>query len=728
MAARDDVILVRDRYYILATSALVDERTRVLKHGDTFAIFDRYGDIRTVGTGQQGVFQGDTRMLSRLELRLGSAHPLLLSSTVTEDNSVMAVDLANPDLDLDGEDPRLLARETVHILRAVCLWQRTCCMSFQLHSFGSGAIALPVELAFEADFADMFEVRGTRRTRRGTVLAPEVEQGRVRLAYQGLDGRLRAATLYLEPDPAVLTASGARWDVRLEPGEEQTLRLAVACEVDGEHDRSQPIHFEVARQAQVDRYVASSVSACAIETSNAQFNQWLARSAADLRMMLTEMPTGPYPYAGVPWFSTAFGRDGIITAFETLWVDPTIAAGVLRFLSATQAVDSAPERDAEPGKILHETRRGEMAALGEVPFGRYYGTVDATPLYVLLAAAYFEATRDIALIEQIWPHVEAALGWIERHGDIDGDGYVEYARRSESGLANQGWKDSQDSISHQDGHLAGGPIALCEVQAYVHGAWGGAARLAEAIGRGGLADDHRARARALRERFEADYWIEELGTYALALDGEKRPCRVRSSNAGHVLFTGTASDERAARVARTLMADDSFSGWGVRTLSSREDRYNPMSYHNGSVWPHDNAVIAAGMGRYGMRAPVLELMRGLFDASMFVDLHRMPELLCGFARRVSEGPTRYPVACAPQSWSAGAVYLLLQACLGLSIDAATCTVRFTRPELPDFLDLVHITRLRVGEATIDLELRRYPGNVGINVTRREGQVEVIAVK
>jgi glycogen debranching enzyme len=721
MTASDDVIRVRDRYYIEATSALADERTRVLKHDDTFAIFDRYGDVRTVGTGQQGVFQGDTRMLSRLELWVGGERPRLLSSTVTEDNSVMAVDLTNPDLELGGEP---LPRETIHVLRAACLWRKTCSMRLRLHSFGNRPLDLPVELLFDADFADMFEVRGTRRSRRGTILPAEVGKGRVRLSYRGLDERLRVVTLHFDPPPAALTPASARWDVRLEPGREETLRLSVVCD----DEAAEPLQFEAAHWARVSSFRSISAVACHIDTSNQRFNEWLQRSGADLQMMLTETPAGQYPYAGVPWFNTAFGRDGIVTALETLWVDPSIAAAVLRFLSATQATRSAPEQDAEPGKILHETRVGEMAALGEVPFGRYYGTVDATPLYLVLAAAYFESTGDAGLVEEIWPNLEQALGWIERSGDRDGDGYVEYERRTERGLANQGWKDSPDSVSHQDGSLAHPPIALCEVQAYVHAAWRGAAQLAEATGRREQAEVWRRRAEALRERFEADYWIEELGTYALALDGDKRPCRVRSSNAGHVLYTGTARPDRAEKVCETLMASDSFTGWGVRTLSSRERRYNPMSYHNGSVWPHDNALIAAGMARYGKREPVLAILRGLTDASLFIDLHRMPELFCGFPRRPSEGPTRYPVACAPQAWAAGAVYLLLQAALGIAIDGRAGSIRFDRPVMPESLDWIRIDGLRVGSARVDLELRRYSGSVGVNVLRREGRVDIVAVK
>ncbi|HTE51917.1 MAG TPA: amylo-alpha-1,6-glucosidase [Kofleriaceae bacterium] len=724
MSASEDAIWVRDRYYILATSALADDRTRVLKHGDTFAVFDRRGDVRTVGTGQQGLFHGDTRMLSRLELFVGGARPLLLSSTVTDDNSVLAVDLANPDLDLG--DGLLLARDTVHILRAVCVWQKTCSMRLRLHSFGSEVVRLPLQLSFDADFADMFEVRGTPRERRGDILIPVVGDAAVRLSYRGLDRRTRSAAIRFDPPPELMTASTAQWNIQLEPGQEQVVRVEVTCDDGAGAAAGAVLRFEDARAARVASIGASG--ACEIETSNEVFDAWLRRSASDLRMMLSDTPTGPYPYAGVPWFSCPFGRDGIVTAFETLWVDPDIAAGVLRFLSATQATAVIAEKDAEPGKILHEMRSGEMAALGEVPFGSYYGTADATPLFVMLAAAHLEATGDLALAAMLWPHVERALGWIEKYGDVDGDGLVEYERHTERGLANQGWKDSPDSVSHADGELAHAPIALCEVQAYVHAAWGGAARMAAALGRDDRAAACQARADAVRERFEAAFWCEEIGTYAIALDGAKRPCQVRSSNAGHVLWCGTASPGRAEQVGRALMADDSFTGWGVRTLSARERRYNPMSYHNGSVWPHDNALVAAGLARYGMREPAVAILRGLFEASQHVELHRLPELFCGFPRRPAEGPTRYPVACSPQAWAAGAVYLLLQSCLGLTVDGAACAVRFTYPVLPDFLERVCIRGLRVADARVDLELHRHPGGVGLHVTRREGRVEVFAVQ
>jgi glycogen debranching enzyme len=692
-----------------------------LKYGDTFVVFDSRGDIAPSSGGSAGLFHLDTRYLSRLELLINDMQPLLLGSNLRDDNSAFFGDLTNADFISDRRI--VLEKDTLHILRTMFVWRGTTYQRLAVRNYGDHGIDFRLTLLFDSDFADLFEVRGSRRARRGSANANVRGDDQVVLTYHGLDDRVRRTTLTFDPVPQRLSTDAARYELHLAAGEMQPIFLAVSCDLAEPRPRPFMRGLIAARR----EMRVSTRDMASVETSNDRFNEILCRAAADLVMLMTDTPQGRYPYAGIPWFSTTFGRDGLITALQMLWWSPDVARGVLRRLAAYQAKTTDPLADAEPGKILHEMRGGEMAALREVPFGLYYGSVDSTPLFVLLAGLYTERTGDIETIATLWPAVEAALGWIDGPGDPDGDGFVEYKRASDQGLANQGWKDSQDAIFHADGRLVEGEIALAEVQGYVYAAKRVAARCARRLGREAAASKLEAEARRLAERFEAAFWCPEIETYAIALDGDKKPCRVRTSNAGQVLFSGIANAERAGLIAEGLLQPRFFSGWGIRTVARGEARYNPMSYHNGSIWPHDNALIALGLARYDHKRAIETLFAGLFGAATYMDLRRLPELFCGFERQKGHGPTLYPVACSPQAWASATPFTLLEASLGLQFDPFNGEIRLRNPQLPEFLDEVLLRNLQLGSSRLDLRVRRHNKTVSLDTPRAAGNVRVSIV-
>jgi glycogen debranching enzyme len=567
-------------------------------------------------------------------------------------------------------------------------------------------------------------VRGEKRPRRGIGSSRLVGPADVLFEYSGLDARSRTTALHFDPRPTRLAVNAATYHLDLEPQQVSSLFVAVSCNKPPEFKPARFFRGLLAHRREMRRTTAGAAS---IETSNDIFNEVLCQSMADLNMLTTDTPQGRYPYAGIPWYSTTFGRDGIITALQMLWIDPQAARGVLKRLAFYQATAVDPLADAEPGKILHEMRGGEMASLREVPFAQYYGSVDATPLFVLLAGLYVERTGDEETLAELWPSIEAALRWVDGAGDPDQDGFVEYRRASEQGLANQGWKDSYDAIFHADGRLAEGYIALAEVQGYVFAAKRLAARCAARLGNSGQAQQLDAEAKLLAERFEKAFWCDDLGTYALALDGAKQPCKVRTSNAGQLLFSGMVRADRARLVAADLMRPHSFSGWGIRTVARGEARYNPMSYHNGSIWPHDNALIALGLARYGLKRPVEQVFEGLFHAATYMDLRRLPELFCGFRREQRRGPTLYPVACAPQAWASATPFTLLEAALGLEFDAQRGEIRLRNPRLPAFLNEVVLRDLQLGSSSVDLSVHRHGEDVSLEVLRTRGRIQVSIV-
>ncbi len=696
----------------------------VLKNEETFAILDSRGEICPELQHEAGIFHRGTRHVSRLQLLLWGRSPVVLSSTERGAVGVLVSHLSNNNGDTGGP-----AAMTVHLERSTVLTPTACLQQFCFTSYQDRPIQMPLTLRLDADFRDIFEVRGYHRSERGRT--HRGHDGTLELIYSGLDGEDRLTVLRLSDPIQDVSEDTIELLITLEP--RQTRRLFLVLDF---HPVSIPLgpeeHYHTAMAATVDRFRDARRSAAAVVSDNQAFNSWLMRSFSDVHLLASQVEDGLYPYAGVPWFSCAFGRDGLITARQMLMVEPRLARGVLGYLARRQASVDDPAHDEEPGKILHESRLGEMAALGEVPFARYYGAVDSTPLFLMLAGDYLCRSDDRDFVASLLPELQAAMAWIHRAEATSADGFLRYLRVAEGGLSNQGWKDSDDSIHHADGRLAEGSIALCEVQAYAYGARRSLASILQRLGRCSEAQALLEEAAALRQRFHKAFWRPAIDSYALALDGEGQPCEVRASNAGHCLWTGIATAQAASAIARHLMAPTSFNGWGVRTLDERENRYNPMSYHNGSIWPHDNAVIGMGLARYGHRSEALQILTGLFETASAVPMFRLPELFCGFPRREEEGPTFYPVACSPQAWASASVFGLLEAVTGMSIEreqgSSRVQVRLRNPCLPKGLNLLDINGLRLGEEEINLQFHRSDHDVGVLVRGRTPGVDVLIMK
>lgn len=686
--------------------------THVLKDADTFVVADRNGDV---SGGSDGLFHNDTRLLSTYVLRIDGAAPMLLSSSVSRDNVFFRAHLTNRPLSPLGHPST--PQGLIYIARTRFLFGNRLYERIVCSNFGDQAVVLPAQFEVAADFCDMFEVRGSVRTARGERLPTERLDTGLALRYRGLDGVVRDSYVSFSRAPDASEGDVLRFPFYLPPGARDELYVEVG------HEREEPPSRERFRSAAAQarlRIRARNRRGGRVRTSAPLFNAWMRRSQADLALLTTDLDTGPYPYAGIPWYSTPFGRDAVITALQTLWLDATLAQGVLAFLAKHQAMENSAFMDAAPGKIMHETRKGEMTALRELPFGLYYGGVDTTPLFVMLASAYAERTHDMAFIDRIWPALQAAVGWIERVRAANPYGFLDYARGEQSGLSNQGWKDSEDSIFHRDGGTPPGPIALVEVQGYAFAALRGIASLSHKRGDGDAAEYWQRRASELREKVEKHFWSAERNFYGIAVDGEGRLCDVLASNAGHLLYVGLPEPQRAARVCEQLMHRKFRTGWGLRTLAQGEARFNPMSYHNGSVWPHDSAICAAGMARYGHRDAAVILLREAFEAAVHFD-YRIPELFCGFSRAQDATPVAYPVACLPQAWATGSPFMLVQACLGLSVDVREGALRLAQPRLPAGVEKLHVRDLRIDHRTVDLLVERDENRI---VAAVEGQPDV----
>jgi glycogen debranching enzyme len=716
-----------NRVLVKGVVAVMQTRTERLwstKEGDMFLCADGEGNLDAEAATGSGFYWRDTRYLSDFRLEVDGRPPLLLS-TSADRAFASHIDLANQDL-VDDSGTVTAVQGTVNFRRTRVidgrLYER-----IRVKNYNTAAVELTLQLTFGTDFADIFEVRGLRRATRGKLAQPKADKRSAAFAYAGLDGVFRETRILFELEPTEVEVRGeqvvAAWRLRLEPTHTEMIALTVEAWAAGAPPQQKP--FDVAMQGLRRSYESWERSCTRVWTDNQLYNSLLARGLRDLRALLTPTRHGNLVAAGIPWFVAPFGRDSLLTCHQTLLLNPDLTRTTLEVLAAFQADEVDEWRDAQPGKILHELRQGELAGAGEIPHTPYYGSIDSTPLWLLLLGTYYRWTGDLEFCRRLLPNVERALEWVERYGDLDGDGFLEYQRSSPRGLVNQGWKDSHDSVVHVDGKLAEGPIALAEVQGYVYLAKLRVAEVYEALGQASRAADLRAQAAALRAAFNQRFWVDSEQFMAMALDGEKRPVASVSSNPAHGLYCGIVEPDKAAPLARRLLAPDMFSGWGVRTLSKSAMAYNPMSYHNGSIWPHDNAIIGAGLKRYGFAKATNRVATAMFEMAVTVDDMRLPELFCGFTRRSPNRPVAYPVACSPQAWAAGAPFLLLQAMLGISADAPANTINVNKPQLPGWLNTVELHDLRIGRSSISIVFQRHGETTGFSLLDKDGDVRVL---
>lgn len=692
--------------------------------GKTFLSTTVSGDITPPGAPDVGFFHDDTRFLSKLELKVGGHRTVVLSAS-TEKTFASKIELTTGTLAQINSFE--LPENTVHIRRQQLLASDVLYDSITFSNFNQSDVDLLVEIAVEADFVDVFQVRGCARHKSGQYYRPLKRDDALVFFYRGVDDVTRETIVRFQTPPEEIDNNLARWTVRIPACGHRELLNTVHCRVGDRTLRA--VEKTVVRgfRERREAYRRWEEDSTNFESSNDIFDEALRTCTADFHAL--QIPDGDQHIvaAGIPWFATMFGRDSVIAAYQSLLLNPQLAAETLRVLARYQGRESDDWRDEDPGKIPHEYRTGEMTRSGEMPFGPYYGSVDATPLFLILLSETFNWTGDDKFVRELLPAAYAALNWIENYGDLDGDGFVEYKRRSPKGLTNQGWKDSWDANMHRDGSVANPPIALVEVQGYCYEAQYRMSQLLRVVGDTERADKLRKSSGELAKKIEKSFWLPQEGFYAMALDARKRPLEVISSNVGHLLFTRSISRDRARAVVQRFMRGDMQSGWGWRTLSRSERIFNPLSYHRGSVWPHDNSLIAHGMALYGFRREVKTIFTELYEAALNFRDYRLPELFCGVQRHENDEPVHYPVSCSPQAWASGAFFLLLTSVLGIRPSAARKELNIVNPMLPDWLDYMHVRNLRIGQSRVSLDFTRSGERTFCNVVDVSGEKLLINV-
>jgi glycogen debranching enzyme len=672
----------------------------VIKSDRVFFLCRQDGSVPDEEGHGFGLYYDDTRFMRAYAFTLCGQSLDALSADDGAGDSVYHV-LANPDMhDAAG---KMVPKESIGITlnRVLSGVERRLDDRFQFDNYSLDAVELPFDIDVGPDFASVFDVRGIVGERPGELGAPRVRKDRIEWVYRGVDARTRRLGVSFDPKPNNIDARGAHFVVKLDGRASQTLQIVVDLAVDDEDsDASTRGHDSTSHDP--DTYLRDRTK---VITADPAMQLVIDCCFRDLRMLQTHLEGETFFAAGVPWYATIFGRDSLVTALQTLAYNPQIAEQTMALMAKYQGTKHVDWTEEQPGRILHELRRDELTNIGELPYTPYYGTVDATPLFLLLCARHAQWTGRLDVFERFRENIDAALRWVDELGDSDGDGYLDYAVKTSAGLINEAWKDSSDAMVTAAGALAEAPVAVAEVQAYVFAAKTELAELYERCGDVDTAKRLREEADDLRQRFNRDYWVDDIGTFAMGLERDMRPLAVVSSNAGQVLWTGIADDDHAHATADRLMQDDMFSGWGIRTISTTARRFNPVAYHLGSVWPHDNSIVFAGMRRVG-RDDAVCVFQAMLEAAGFFPSCRLPELFAGFDRQRFPRPVHYPVACHPQAWAAGAIPFMLQSALGIRPAAFEHRLVVERPVLPAALGVVQLEDLKVGDGVCHLRFER----------------------
>jgi glycogen debranching enzyme len=721
---------------------LSNVRILALVRGKTFFTTNHKGNLMPPGAPHVGLFCQDTRYLSQMELRINGHPPVVLSSSTEGAYAARIESTVKGTLQGEGLD---LPVNTIYVHREQLLQKDVLYDVIFLENFHYERAKLLIEITYDADFMDIFQVRGIVRGKSGQYYAPVTTEDRISFVYEGLDQCVRSTTVCFSPNPSSIENKTARWELELEPLSKARIAATVHAHAEPQRnglwaikdvaEHSGEALAQVVQRDKLRELLRSLrgefdhwLSECTRFRSDDEiFDTMLETSTADFYALQIPDKAGTAVAAGVPWFAAIFGRDSLIASFQSLVLNPSLARGTLRVLASHQGREVRADRDEEPGKILHEMRSGEMTATGEIAFGLNYGSVDATPLFLILLSEYYRWTGDQNLVRELATPLASAVEWLLTYADMDGDGLVEYCRKTPAGLFNQGWKDSGDANMHADGRIAQPPIALVEVQGYAVRGLADAAALLTMLGNEKLAAEAARRSEKIRSLIESKFWMEERTYYAMALDRDKKPLEVIASNPGHLLFSCAIPQARARQVVERIVDHGLFSGWGIRTLSQYEPTYNPMSYHRGSVWPHDDSLIAYGMAKYGMYEEASRIFTALHDAAVHFRAYRLPELFCGIQRRDRDEPVHYPVSCSPQAWASGSPLLILTAMLGLRPDAAKRQLSIVNPHLPKFLGFLRMENFRVGDSHITVEFQRQGDRTFCNVVDVQGDPVAISI-